>query len=248
MSNDPLKILCTHERIEALYYDPPLPNMEGAQRRNQIIHEHRMKRLKAVLRHQEVWCPRTTREIVALLGGALEQMTFGSYTEEEKKDWLKGLETLLESIPKDKDDPKPEYHIIPSPRPETLASEDAVLLRGYRAALREIVDLLKLPGSPNLITDSVKGVSDLLMVHEAVAAERDILVTKIANLASQTHAMCPETFEQSQLPKDEPKKVEFVERECKRSWTGRHRWTRDYGGYTACYIACIDCGVRKEKA
>ncbi len=53
--------------------------------------------------------------------------------------------------------------IVPSPRPETQAQEDALFLRAYREALTEISFILELPGCPSLTKDVVEGVRKLAM-------------------------------------------------------------------------------------
>lgn len=51
--------------------------------------------------------------------------------------------------------------VVAADRPKTQAEENAYLLTAYRQALEEIANILKLPGSPCLLTATVEGVRKL---------------------------------------------------------------------------------------
>jgi len=58
------------------------------------------------------------------------------------------------------------FELVESPRPETKEAEDAYFLGAYRKALEDISYLLRLPGCPCLISDTVEGVRKLIAEND----------------------------------------------------------------------------------
>jgi|GEM_PF-3057535 len=60
-----------------------------------------------------------------------------------------------------------------SPRPETEEEEKAYFLRAFRDALEEISYILRLPGSPDLVVDTVAGVRKLVAENSAYRGKKE---------------------------------------------------------------------------
>lgn len=97
--------------------------------------------------------------------------------------------------------PAPRCEVEDSPRPETKADEDRVMLEGMRQSLEAICDITRIPGSPSLIDDTVP-------VH--VARQLDSMRDALLRIALVLPGAGPRT------PRSElPGKVEAVIQELK---------------------------------